>query len=72
MALQRIMLPFYLLILGCQSEYNYFCFRICMRQHLHIAFAIAYAQYTIQPFYCQIGNNISLLLNFDNLGVLEA
>ncbi len=43
-----------------------------MRQLLHVAFAIAYTQYTIQPFYYQIGNDISLLLNFDNIGVLLA
>ncbi len=46
--------------------------RICMRQLLHFAFAIVYTQCTIQPFYCQIGNNISLLLNFVYLGVLVA
>ncbi len=51
---------------------NGFLKRICMRQLLHNAFAIGYTQYTIQSFYCQIGNNISLLLNSVNLGVLEA
>ena len=45
-----------------------------LSRRLHIPFSIAYTstQYTIQLFYCQIGNSISLLLNFINLGVLEA
>ena len=42
-----------------------------MMQRLHIAFAITYTQYTIQPFYRQIGNNISLPLNLANLAALE-
>ena len=46
--------------------------RICMKQRLHIAYAIVYTQYIIQPLYCQIGNTISLLLNFVNFDVLEA
>ncbi len=41
-----------------------------MARRFHIAFAIAYTQYTIQLFYCQMGNNISL--HFVYLGILEA
>ena len=43
-----------------------------MARLLHVAFFYPILQYTIQPFYCQMSNNISLSLHFVYLGILGA